>query len=247
MHIGIVNRQRDLDVVIKYLQTLGNTQVMSNPKIAVVNNQEARIHVGERQAYVTTTTTTGTQTTTVSEEVTFVDIGIQLAVTPTINDEGYITMKIKPEISSVVDYLITPTKNKIPIIDTSTAETTVLVKDGSSIIIGGMRREDKTKAEEGLPFLSKIPILGFFFKKSSTETERTELLIVITPRIVSGDVLVAGDDDNRNFGYDVTKEYKEYPAFTEETDFTSDYEAPEQRIKPYRDSSDLKLNEEENK
>ena len=76
------------------MQTLGKSQVLANPKLAVVNNQEAKIHIGEKQAYVTTTTSTGSTTNTISEEVTFVDVGIQLSVTPTINDDGYITMKI---------------------------------------------------------------------------------------------------------------------------------------------------------
>jgi len=236
MHIGIVDRLRDLDAVIKYLNTLGNTQVLSNPKLAVVNNQEARIHIGERQAYVTTTTTTGAQTTTVSEDVTFVDVGIQLAVTPIINEEGYIRMKIKPEISSVTGQLETPSHNKIPIIDTSMAETTVLVKDGATIIIGGLRREEKTGGSEGFPYLSKIPVVGFFFQSSWKKTERTELLIMITPHIVGGDVLTTGDE--KDLKYDVVKDYKDYRSFTEEKDITvaeEPQEPHEGRIKPYRE------------
>jgi len=238
IHIGMVNRLRDFDMTIQYLQTLGNTQILSQPKIAVVNNQEARIHVGERQAYVTTTTTSGSTTTTVSEEVTFVDVGIKLSVTPTVNDEGYITMKIKPEVSSVVDHLITPTGNEIPIIDTSHAETTVLVKDGSSIIIGGMRKDEKLKDRKQTPFLGEIPILGFLFGSGHESTERTELLIIITPRIVSGDRLIAGPGhDGREYGYDVTKDYREYTPFTTETNFepAETRAESEPAIKPYRD------------
>ncbi|MEE8360011.1 MAG: secretin N-terminal domain-containing protein, partial [Candidatus Omnitrophota bacterium] len=192
MHIGIVNRNRDFDLFFRWLKTVGDTQLLSNPKISVINNQEARIHVGERQAYVTTTTTTGQTTTTVSEEVTFVDVGIQLSVTPTINDDGYIRMKIKPEISSVTDTLITPSGNKIPIIDTSTAETTVLVKDGATIVIGGLRKDEKTKAESGVPFLKDLPLIGKLFKASLEGTDRVELIILITPYIVEGDSLVTG-------------------------------------------------------
>jgi type II secretory pathway component GspD/PulD (secretin) len=178
MHLGLITANRDVDLLFNYLQTIGKTQILSNPKLAVINNQEARIHVGERQAYVTTTTTTGQTTTTVSEEVTFVDVGIQLAVTPTINDDGYVTMKIKPEVSSVVSLLTTPSGNKIPIIDTSMAETTVLVKDGSTIIIGGLRKEEKTMSSEQVPLLHKIPVLGFLFKSGTKKTEITELLVM---------------------------------------------------------------------
>ncbi len=249
----MINNKQDFDILIKYLQTLGRTQILSNPQLAVINNQEARIHVGEKQAYVTTTTTTGQTTTTVSEEVTFVDVGIQLSVTPTINDDGYVTMKVKPEVSSVVSTLTTPSGNKIPIIDSSMAETTVMVKDGATIIIGGLRKEEKTSSSEQLPFLGKIPLLGFLFRSGSNKTERTELLVMLTPHIISGDVLTTGDE--REFGTKPGKEYKEYPSFTEKAEFKPPKklpeqeirpkEAPEEEIKPYREYPALNEKEEE--
>lgn len=238
MHVGIVKTNKDIDVLFNYLRTLGNTQILSNPKLAVINNQEARIHVGERQAYVTTTTTTGQSTSTVSEEVTFVDIGIQLAVTPTINDEGYITMKVKPEISSVVSSLTTPSGNKIPIIDTSMAETTVLVRDGSTIIIGGLRKEEKTSSSEEMPILSKIPILGFLFKSGAKTTERTELLVMLTPHIVTGDTLFTGDD--REIEHNTGKDYETYTGFTADTELKPEETPVETNIKLYREYTDKK-------
>jgi len=250
MHVGIVGKNVDFDALVQYVKTLGKTQVLSTPKIAVVNNQEAKIHVGQRQAYVTSTTTTGQTTTTVSEEVTFVDVGIQLSVTPIINDDGYVTMKIKPEISSVVDTLTTPSGNKIPIIDTSVAETTVMVKDGSTIIIGGLRREDKISSSAGIPFLSKIPILGFFFKNGSDSIQRTELLVLMTPHIVTGDTLVTGNEHEPEFGNEPGKQYKDYSPFVEKPEFKSPKEvsenklepkgAPEKETKAYREYSSLK-------
>lgn len=251
LHLGIISKKRDFDALLKFLQTLGKTQILSNPRLAVINNQEAKIHIGERQAYVTTTTTTGQTTSTVSEEVTFVDVGIQLAVTPTINDDGYVTMKVKPEISSVVSTLTTPSGNKIPIIDTSMAETTVMIKDGSTIVIGGLRKEEKTSSSEGVPILNKLPILGFLFSSRTSKTERTELLVMLTPHIVSGDALTTGDE--RGFGTKPGKEYKKYPSFIEQPEFKAPpelpekalepREAPEQEIKPYRDYSSLKEEE----
>jgi type IV pilus assembly protein PilQ len=229
LHVGLIDSKRDMDIVLKYMQTLGSTQILSNPKISIVNNQEAKIHVGERQAYVTSTTTTGQSTSTVSEEVTFVDVGIQLSVTPTINDDGYITMKIKPEISSVVSFLETPSGNKIPIIDTSVAETTVMCKDGATIIIGGLRREDKTSNGTSFPFLSKIPILGYFFKDDTKATEKTELLVMLTPHITSGDVLVTGGKREPRFMDVPNQDYGEYAPFTEKPDF-KDGESPEKKI-----------------
>jgi type II secretory pathway component GspD/PulD (secretin) len=99
-------------------------------------------------------------------------------------------MKIKPEISSVTDFLITPSTNKIPIVDSSLAETTVMVKDGVSIIIGGLSRDEKVKNESKVPFLGDIPILGKPFQSKNETTLHTELLILLTPHIVYGDKLV---------------------------------------------------------
>jgi type IV pilus assembly protein PilQ len=213
IHLGAVGKN-DFDVIIKYLQTLGITKVLSNPKLAVVNNQEAKIHVGERQAYITTTTTQTQTSTTVSEAVTYVDVGIQLMVTPTINEDGYVTLKIKPEISSVLSYLATSSKNNIPIIDTSTAETIVMVKDGTSILIGGLSKEDKTSTTEGAPFLSKLPFIGDAFSTKTNKSTRSELLILITPHIVTGDELVTGY--SQDFGKDQDKVYQPYQDFSEE-------------------------------
>jgi type II secretory pathway component GspD/PulD (secretin) len=236
MHIGSISSNRDYDVFVKYLQTLGSTKILSNPKLVVVNNQEAKIHVGEKQAYVTTTTTTGQTTSAIAEQVTFVDVGIQLSVTPTINEDGYITMKVKPEISSVVSTLVTPTKNEIPIIDTSMAETTVLVKDGTTLIIGGLRQESKIGSGEQFPFLGKIPLLGFFFKTSSNKNERTELLVMLTPHIISGESLTTGDE--RDFSQEPGKEYRDYQGILPKEQ-PSPYKEPQveepREIKPYQD------------
>jgi len=219
------------EAVLNFLSTLGKTRLLSNPKLAVVNNQEARIHVGRREAYITTTTTSGSTTTTTAEDVNFVDIGIQLSVTPTINDDGFITMNIKPEVSSVVDTLVTPSGNQIPIIDTSLAETTVMVKNDSTIIIGGLRREEETESSERVPFFSDIPILGHLFRSGSKGLERSELLVMITPHIVDGTLLMTGDIEP---GEEAMKPFREYEIF----DSPGDDYGPEfgrLRYKTYRD------------
>ena len=181
--------------LMKYLDTLGHTKIISNPRLMVTENQEARIHVGTREAYVTTTTTTGQTTTTTAEEVQFIDVGIQFVVTPTINADGFITMKIKPEISSVIRTLTTPSKNAIPIVDTSTAETSVMVKDGSTVIIGGLRKDENKRADTQLPYLGNLPLLGpLLFQNADHSSEVTELVVFITPHVVDGEKLVTGDE-----------------------------------------------------
>jgi len=218
---GSTNTSSSFEVLMKFLATLGEARLISNPKIAVINNQEARIHVGRQEAYITATTTTGQTTQTTAEDVTFVDVGIQLSVTPTINDDGYITMKIKPEVSSVVDVLITPSGNQIPIIDTSLVETTLMVKDNATIIIGGLRREEETATAKRIPFFGDLPIFGKLFRSQTRATQRSELLVMITPHIVDGTIIVSGDIDDP--GAEATKSYKEYQTF----DSLLDVDGPE--------------------
>lgn len=182
----------NLEVLLNFLKTLGNTKVLSNPKIAVLNNQEAKILVGQKQAYVTTTTTTGQTTSTTAESVTFIDVGIQFAVTPTINDDGFVTMKIKPEVSSVIEFLTTPSGNRIPIVDSSRVETSVMVKDGVSIVIGGLRKDTNDEQRRKIPILGDIPILGKPFNSFTTSKRTIELVIILTPHIIYGDKLVTG-------------------------------------------------------
>ncbi len=186
---------RDGYELFRFLETLGQTKVIANPRILVTENQEARIHVGTREAYITTTTTTGQTTTTTAEEVEFIDVGIQLLVTPTnINRDGYVTLKIKPEVSSVVRTLTTPSNNKIPIVDTSIAETNVMVLDGTTVIIGGLRKNQKQFSNDQVPILGNIPIIGELFKQRDHDDEVAELVVFITPHIIGGDQLVTGDE-----------------------------------------------------
>ena len=217
------------EAVLSFLNTIGHTKILSNPKLAIVNNQEAKILVGKREAYVTTTTTTGQTTSTISEDVTFIDVGIQLSVTPTINADGYVTMKIRPEISSVVGSLITPSKNVIPIVDTSSTETTVMIKDGSTIVIGGLRKDEEVYSSKQVPFFSKIPLIGNLFKSDTSDNEQTELLILITPHIIDGDMLLPSSFEE--VGGENTKSYRGYEA---ESTSNVPKKAKEEGLKTYR-------------
>ncbi|HEX9780845.1 MAG TPA: secretin N-terminal domain-containing protein [bacterium] len=203
---------RDGYQLFEYLRSLGETKIISNPRIMVVENQEARIHVGTREAYITTTTTTGQTTTTTAEEVEFIDVGIQLLVTPRINADNFISMRIKPEISSVVRTLVTPSNNQIPIVDTATAETEVVVADGTTVIIGGLSKNEQKHTRRDLPYLGRIPFFGkTLFGWHGKDDERAELVVFITPHIVQGERLVTGDAPALGAGM---KPYRDYaPLF----------------------------------
>ncbi|MFA5369700.1 MAG: secretin N-terminal domain-containing protein [Candidatus Omnitrophota bacterium] len=181
--------------VIQALREYGKTNLLSSPRIVALNNEEASILVGTNQPYATRTISQGSGGTgnIEAENVTFIDLGIKLIVTPTINDENYITMKIKPEVSSKIgDFQIASSGNVIPIVKTTTTETTVMVKDGSTVLIGGLMEENIRESLREVPGLANIPLIGNLFRTrtigsgDSTNPEKTELVIFLTPHIISG-------------------------------------------------------------
>lgn len=176
----------DFTVQIKALREVDNTKVLANPRLMILDRQEAKINIGDRIPYVVTTSTGTGNNVSVSEEIKFIDVGINLMVTPVINDDGYITMKIRPEISSRTGTLTTPTNNQIPLVNTTFVESSVIVKDGVTIILGGLRRDELTENTKGIPRLMDVPVMGNLFKARRDSTRKTEIVILITPRIVSG-------------------------------------------------------------
>ncbi|MCM8812284.1 MAG: hypothetical protein NC910_04470 [Candidatus Omnitrophica bacterium] len=207
--LGLLNN--DGYELLRYLETLGQTKLVATPRVLVVHNQEAKILVGTREAYVTTTTTTGQSTSTTAEQVQFIDVGTQLSVTPSINSDGYITMKIKPEVSSVVRTLTTPIGNQIPIVSTSTAETLVMVKDGTTVVLGGLAQDTKKYENDQVPLFGRIPLFGEFFRQRDRDNSRQELVVFITPHIVSGDEFVSGDEKTGAF-----KSFRDYNPIRED-------------------------------
>lgn len=179
----------DYKAILDLLRTIGDTKILSSPRLTVLNNQEAKILVGTREPYITSTTTITQQTPVTSQTVNFVDVGLKLYVTPTINHDNFVTMKIRPEVSSAERAKIKSegVETEIPIVSTSETETTVMVKDGVTIIIGGLRKDQKTKTVKKIPFLGDIPLLGLLFKSTSDDLQKTELVILLTPHITSGE------------------------------------------------------------
>lgn len=176
-----------LQVRIRALDAVEDTRTIASPRLMVTNNEEAQIHIGDTIPYVTSTTTGTGDTATVSEEINFIDVGIKLNVTPTINDDGWVMLKIRPEISSQTTTITTPQGATIPQINTTFVESTILVKDGYTVIIGGLKQLTNTSTEKGVPGLSKLPLLGKLFKSDSKSLEDTEIAIFLTPHIITGD------------------------------------------------------------
>ncbi len=176
-----------LSFVLEALATIGETKILSNPHIATEEGKEATINVITKQPYSETTTTTTDAATTESTDFTFVDVGVKLNVTPTINKDGYISMLIKPEVSSITSFFPSETADqRVPVIETSNAESTILIKDGTTIIIAGMIKDSKSKSVNKVPVLGDVPVVGHLFKNNTDTVSRTETVVFLTPRIISG-------------------------------------------------------------
>ncbi len=191
---------------IQLLETYGDTKIISSPRLAVVNNQEAKMLVGSREAYVTQSQSQAETTTVTSENVEFIDVGTKLHIVPTINEDGFITMKIKPEVSSVRETLTTSLGSKIPIVETSEAETVVKIKDGAMILIAGLIKEDKRQDTNGIPILGSLPFIGGFFGARANLDKRTEVVVFITPHIIRGDAILPGTEPQRLIPSDIATE-----------------------------------------
>jgi type IV pilus assembly protein PilQ len=166
-----------LDLQLSAMQTTGNGKILSSPKVMTVNNKEAKISSGiDIPVRVLTTTTAGT-----TAQVQTISTSLMLSTTPTIAQDGRISLAIKveksePDFSRQVD--------NIPTITKRSANSELVVNDGETVVLGGILTKNEGESESAVPFLSKIPILGWLFKKKSKFENQDELMIFITPTII---------------------------------------------------------------
>ncbi len=177
----------DYRAVIEALRTIGEVNILSSPRLTVTHNESAKILVGSKQVYVTTSAVQSTSSTQTTESVSFVDVGVKLYVTPAVSADGFISIKVRPEVSSVVQTYQTAAGNAIPVVETSEAETTVLLKDGATMVIAGLMKEESVRTVNKVPFLGDVPVLGWFFQNRTTRNRKTELAIFLTCRILDWD------------------------------------------------------------
>ena len=183
---GTLASGHDFDTIIEALKVAGETNLLSSPRILALNNEKASIKVGTREAFVTNTVVQSTSSSTTAENVTFVDVGILLTVTPTINKNDFITLQIKPEVSNVSRTITTSQGNQVPIVATQEAETVVMVKSGSTVVMGGLIEDQQYKTSSRIPILGSVPILGIPFRTKADRVVKNELVIFLTPYLVSG-------------------------------------------------------------
>ncbi len=179
---------QSLDMVVQALEGVGETKILSNPHIAVLDGEKAEIRVVTREPYSEAQLESGT-TNVVGETFQFVEVGVSLDVTPRINDQDMISMTIRPEISSVISRYrgAVSTTDGVPIVRKSYADTAVSIKNGETLIIAGMIENEQRDDEARVPLLGRIPLVGLLFKQKNAESSNRELIVFLTPRIVSGE------------------------------------------------------------
>jgi type II secretion system protein D len=173
----------DFQLLINALAAQSRVQVLSNPSVMVENNSKGYIQVGEtvRLPSGFSFLQGGAQQSSVSPE----EIGVILNVTPSINPEGFVRMQIEPEISRLSLQTTQISEDfKSPVVTRRRANTTVTVKDGQTVVIGGLISDRFERVDNKIPLLGDIPVLGSLFRQHKENSSKTELLIVLTPHVV---------------------------------------------------------------
>ncbi|MCB2181685.1 MAG: type II secretion system secretin GspD [Desulfobulbaceae bacterium] len=177
--------------VMSFLQALASRNdfaVLSSPQILVLNNEQATVNVGSQVPIATTVTENTTTTSQVDKTIQYKDTGVILEVTPQINYNGVILLTVSQTVSKAESN--TTSDISSPVISTREIKTKLAVKDGQTILMGGMIDRTTETTQSGVPFLMDIPVLGNFFKYQTDKTDKTELIVAITPYVIeSEDVL----------------------------------------------------------
>lgn len=192
-------------VALSALETSGQAKVLSAPSLMVMNNQEAEINVGEQipvtQTYITgigisSTNNNGVTTNQNSGygSVQYLDTGVRLRVKPRVNPGGLVYMEVSQEVSSRGN----APQGQNPPINTRNLDTQIAVQSGNTVLLGGLIKESTNEDLDGVPGLSKVPVLGKLFSATKKSTARTELIVMITPNVVA----------NSEEAQAVTEEYK---------------------------------------
>lgn len=161
---------------LQVLAQSGKAEIKANPKIVTLEGQKASITVGKEQ-YYQIVSTTGSYVYTHFEVVKY---GTSLNITPFLSDKNEITVEVEPEVSDFIGDGL----NNLPIISKRSVKTQILVKDGDKIVIGGLKSKSERSIRKKIPILGDIPLLGFLFRFNHKVTDKTDIVIIITPKIL---------------------------------------------------------------
>ncbi|RDS82943.1 type IV pilus secretin PilQ [Dyella monticola] len=182
---AILGKNYALDLELSAAQTEGRSQLVSSPRVITANQQEADIRQGQEIGYVTFQNTSGGSGTSGTATVAFKDAVLELKVTPTITADNRVYLAINVNKDSLDHYINVTGSGQVPVIDTRSLNTSVLVDDGQTVVLGGIYEVTKTDSVAKVPGLGDIPVLGYLFRSTQHINDKDELLIFVTPRILS--------------------------------------------------------------
>jgi len=191
-----------LQSVFDFLEQRSNTKLVANPRIVTLNNQNAKINVGKVLSLPTYERNSNTGNLEITGWTNY-NVGVNLDVTPQVSPDGHIKLKLKPEVNSLIGYASSRDGvQEGPITSSRSASTEVQIRDGQTVVIGGLIKDDTYEMEKKVPFLGDLPFLGWMFKRKevgslSNPTEKTDLLIFVTARIIkdTDEPLIAKDSN----------------------------------------------------
>ncbi|HEY0866626.1 MAG TPA: hypothetical protein VGE01_04585 [Fimbriimonas sp.] len=165
--------------ILNALVTKGDAKILARPSVSVIDNDQASVFIGDTiRVPVTTQGALGAQNVQIEE----FPVGIILLISPRINADGNITLKVNPVVSSVTDIV-----NGLPQTSAREAETSLIVKDGETIVLGGLISDEERKSVQEVPILSQLPLVGQLFRNTRKTHNKTEIVVSITPRILGED------------------------------------------------------------
>lgn len=170
-----------IDVRLELLANEGRVETLSQPTQMVSNRQKARIEVGQEIPYLESSGATGGTTTA---SVSFKEVSIVMEVTPTVLENGLIRLEVTVTVREVIGNVAIE-GNNTPVLSKRESKTDVFIRDGETLVMGGLIRERERSEENGLPFLKDIPFLGYLFKSANRTTSKTDLLFFLRPQIVN--------------------------------------------------------------
>ena len=201
LRFGILNKNIDLNALLRAEKENIDAKLLANPRIRVIDNGEAVFQIITENPYVERTI----NGSNITETVKFKPVGTMLKVMPQVARDGKIRLHIIPEFGIVVGTVQVSTST-VPIVDTRKVDTVALVDDGEAVVLGGLRKKDTTKQVNRVPLLSEIPLIGNLFKFEGESTTVSELVVFITPTIITDSSLTEQEQDL--FQWATTKAYK---------------------------------------
>jgi general secretion pathway protein D len=172
----------NVGTLLRAFQSDSDVNILSTPNILTLDNQEAKIIVGQNVPFITGTSQTagGNVQATIERK----DVGVQLKITPHTTESDLVKLDIYQEISSLGGSVPVGTNQEVPITNKRSAETSVVVRDKETVVIGGLIKDDVAITERKVPFLGDLPILGYLFRYKSRQNTKTDLLIFLSPHII---------------------------------------------------------------